>query len=134
MQSELFLEILFFEHKPRLYLSLLMMTLLFLSFMQFTQLFIVPALELISELEGDNFAFFLQLNFHKICAHFHSKLSNLYLFKLQFKVFKDLGTFYDTLYHFKSKKSWKSLEVFLVSSLHHSLFFPFDFHQNILFL
>jgi len=50
VQSELFLKILYFEDKPRLYLSLLMMTLLFLSFVEFTQLFIVPALVLISEL------------------------------------------------------------------------------------
>lgn len=82
-----------------------MMTLLFLSFVELTQLFVGSDLGLTSELEEDNFAFSLQLNFHKICGHFQSKLSNLYLFKLQSMVFKDLGTSDDTLCHVESKKS-----------------------------
>jgi hypothetical protein len=78
-----FLEILFFgfEEKARLYLSLLMLTQLFLSFDEFPQLFIVLALEFISKLEVCKFTFFPQLNFHKIYARFRSKLSSLYLFK-----------------------------------------------------
>ena len=133
-QFELVLETLFLEleERPTLYLSLLMMTLLFLSFEEFPPLFI--ALELISGLEECSFTFFHRRFFHNICARFHSKLSSLYLFKRRSMGFEDQGTSGDTLCHFKRRKSWKSLEVFLVFSLLHFEAFPFDFLQNVLFL
>ena len=105
-QFGLFLEILFFGLLERLFVSLL--TRLFVSFERLPRLFKLLALELISELVGGSFTFFLELNFHKIYARLLSGLSSLSLFEQRSKVFLNQGTSGDTLYHFKRKKSWKS--------------------------
>ena len=105
-QFGLFLEILFFGLLERLFVSLL--TRLFVSFERLPRLFKLLALELISELVGGSFTFFLEPNFHKIYARLLSGLSSLSLFEQQSKVFLNQGTSGDTLYHFKMRKSWKS--------------------------
>jgi hypothetical protein len=92
--ATLFVEVLLFWLKMAL-----------LSFVQLTLLFVALVLEFVSELAGGNFAFFLRLNLHKICAQFRSKLSNLSLSLLLSEVFEDLETSDDSPCHFSLKKS-----------------------------